>query len=235
MLRLIFLTLAVTLSAGCGAQAHRAAGQAATRSCIGAGARTPALHVGAGSAGEAAIVGTGARGIVLANQSDRDFCAWRPFARELAAAGFRVLVFNYWSADPQSDVAAAVRALRRDGAKAIGLVGASEGARAVLVAAALRGVAPNAVVSLSAENGGRTGPVILPFLSRLHAPTLFVTARNDPWTADADETRQQYGLAASAVKRLEVVPGDAHGIDLLRGQSGRKLVTRIIDFVDRFV
>jgi hypothetical protein len=199
---------------------------------LGPSSHAVTLHVQRGLTAAAAIVGTGSRGVVLANQSDRNLCAWRPLARELAHAGFRVLVFDYSGADPQADVAAAVRRLRTGGATSVGLLGASKGARAVLVAGSLRGVDPSAVVSLSAENGGRTGPPrIEPFVHRLRAPLLLVSARQDPWTANAADTREQYAVAGSPHKRMLLRPGDAHGVDLLAGPAGLKLTATIIRFL----
>jgi hypothetical protein len=64
---------------------------------------------------EAAVLGRGPTGVVLANESDLDLCAWLPFARTLSRQGVRVLLFDYAPEPPQSEVAAAARWLRTAG------------------------------------------------------------------------------------------------------------------------
>jgi dienelactone hydrolase len=199
---------------------------------LGGTARGVTLQLGGQLTAVGAILGHGTRGVVLANQSDRNLCEWLPLARQLDAQGLEALVFDYSGADPQADVAAGVRALRQGGATSVGLVGASVGARAVLVAGSLPGVDPSAVVSLSAETDARTGPPrIIPFVRRLRAPVLFVSARQDPWTAEARDTREQYAVAGSKHKRLLLEPGDAHGVDLLAGARGRRLTAAVLAFL----
>jgi predicted alpha/beta hydrolase len=171
---------------------------------------------------------------VLANQSDRDLCSWLPLARALTHAGFRVLLFDYSGAEPQTDVAATARALRRQGARSVALIGASKGARAVLVAGSLRGANASAVVSLSAESTGRTGPPrIAPFVRRLRVPVLFVAARHDPWTTNGADTHELYGAARLADRRLVELPGETHGLDLLAGARGKRFTDVIIAFLRR--
>ncbi len=183
---------------------------------------------------EGATLGAGRDGVVLANQSDRDLCSWLPLARALTHAGFRVLLFDYSAAEPQADVGAAARELRRRGANSVALMGASKGARAVLVAASLRAANIAAVVSLSAESTGRTGPPrIVPFVRRLRVPVLFVAARHDPWTADGTDTHELYEAARMAERRLVELPGDAHGVDLLAGTSGKHVTGVIVAFLRR--
>jgi hypothetical protein len=91
-------------------------------------------------------------GVVLSNQSDRNLCGWLPFARVLANLGFQALLYDYGIAgDERDDLAAAVAALRGLGAERVALLGASQGAKASLVAAS--GIRPPVagVASLSAE------------------------------------------------------------------------------------
>ncbi len=87
-------------------------------------------------------------------------------------------------------------------------------------------------MSLSAENDARTGPPrIVPFVRRLRAPVLLVSSRQDPYTADAGDTREQYRVAGSKQKRLLLEPGDAHGVDLLAGARGRRLTATVLAFL----
>jgi hypothetical protein len=187
------------------------------------------LEVGGGS--RAAVLGSGAVGVVLSNQSDQNLCGWLPFAKVLAARGFRVLVYDYGiTANPASDVARAAAVLRGLGARTVMLAGASEGAKASLIAAPEMTPPVSAVVSLSAERAMR-GQDVQPFAAKLRAPVLFVVAKGDPYGA-ADATPQLYRAAARASsRRLVVVPGDAHGTELLTGPNGAQVRSTVIDFL----
>src|SRR6266540_1294825 len=89
-----------------------------------------------GGGHQAAVLGSGGNGVVLSNQSDQNLCGWLPFGKVLAERGFRVLLYDYGAAtDPAGDVALAAAKLRSLGAGTVQLVGASEGAKASLIAA----------------------------------------------------------------------------------------------------
>lgn len=146
----------------------------------GPGVRLVAFRAGPADVVRAAVLGRGATGVVLSNQSDRDLCAWLPFARMLTRAGYRVLLYDEGGLRPWTETAAAARALRRLGVRRVELVGASEGAKSSIMAAA-GGAPADALVSLSAERHFRDGTDVLPAAARLTVPILFVAARNDPW------------------------------------------------------
>src|SRR5262245_48348448 len=105
-------------------------------------------------------LGTGGSGVVLAHIADGDSCEWLPFGRQLAAAGYRVLAFDFAGSGVSgqltggdrrdANVAAAAAHLRGEGATAVVLIGASMGANASLVAATEIGPPVAGVVSLSA-------------------------------------------------------------------------------------
>jgi pimeloyl-ACP methyl ester carboxylesterase len=179
---------------------------------------------------QAAVLGGGTAGVVLSNQSDQNLCGWLPFGKVLADRGFRVLLHDYGAtADPAGDVALAADKLRSLGAGTVQLVGASEGAKASLVAATTLQPPPAGVVSLSAERILR-GTDVLPAVAKLRAPVLFVTARDDSLVGGA--TGQLYRAATrSASRRLELVAGAAHGTDLLGGATGAKLQGTLVDFL----
>jgi pimeloyl-ACP methyl ester carboxylesterase len=181
--------------------------------------------------GQVAVLGTGPVDVVLSNQSDQDPCAWLPFARTLAARGFRVLVYDYGiTGDPAGDVAEATATLRQLGARTVLLLGASEGAKASLVAAAAIRPPVGGVVSLSAERTLR-GQDVRPSAAELRVASLFLAARDDPYGA-ADATPQLYQAAAKASsRRLVLLPGDLHGTGLLTGPNGAKVRSMIIDFL----
>ena len=172
-------------------------------------------------------LGSGPVGIVLAHGSNGSLCEWIGYARELAAAGYRVLPYN---AGPEFngvglDAEAATEALRRAGAQKVVLMGSSLGALAVDVAAAALPVQPDAVVSLSA-------PASVGFLhgldavAHLHAPVLFMAEQDDqPF---ADDAHSLYAAAASADKQLRVVPGSLHGSGMLEDPSLKATVWSFI-------
>jgi dienelactone hydrolase len=172
-------------------------------------------------------LGSGPIGIVLAHGSNGSLCEWIGYARELAAAGYRVLPYD---AGPEFsgvglDAEAATEALRRAGAQKVVVMGSSLGALAVLVAGAALPVQPDAVVSLSAPDsvGYLRG---LDAVARLRSPVLFMAAEDDqPF---ADSARSLYAAAVSSDKQLRVVPGIAHGSGLLQDPS-------LHDFVWSFI
>jgi pimeloyl-ACP methyl ester carboxylesterase len=237
--RVTVLCAVVLAVSGCTAQrATRSASpattpttqQAALDGCVQLGSAN-LVDVGGGS--QAAVLGTGPVGVVLSNQSDQNFCGWLPFAKTLASRGFRVLVYDYGTAaDPAGDVVNAAAKLRELGVRTVLLAGASRGANASLIAAP--GITPPVarVVSLSAERA-MLGQDVLPFVAKLKAPVLFITARGDRYGA-ADATPQHFKAATKASsRRLEVVAGDAHGTDLLTGPNGAKVQATIIDFLSK--
>lgn len=103
------------------------------------------------------IFGTGRTGVVIAHMNGGDVCQGTPYAKELAQAGYRVLVFDFAGfgvstaagASQRKQVAAAAAALRADGASSIVLLGGSMGATASLAAAPDVAPPPAAVVALS--------------------------------------------------------------------------------------
>ena len=172
-------------------------------------------------------LGSGPVGIVLAHGSNGSLCEWIGYARELAAAGYRVLPYD---AGPEFngvglDAEAAIEALRRAGAQKVVVMGSSLGALAVLVGGAALPVQPDAVVSLSAPDsvGYLHG---LEAVARLRSPVLFMAAEDDqPFS---DSARALYAAAVAPDKQLRVVPGLAHGSSLLEDSS-------LHDFVWSFI
>ena len=178
-------------------------------SCVGHGARVVHVH-------GVTVLGSGPRGVVLSNQSDEDLCSWAPFARMLARDGFRVALYDYGNADPVAAVAAAAARLRILGATRVALVGASEGAKASILAASH--ARARAVVSLSAERylGGID---VLPAARRLAVPVIYLYAKDDPYSQSA--TPELFRATKERAKTLVALAGSAHGTALLPRVSSR--------------
>jgi pimeloyl-ACP methyl ester carboxylesterase len=107
------------------------------------------------------IAGAGQQAVILSNESDEDLCSWLPLSRRLTALGYRAVLWDYAGGEPAAELLALTRWVRRSGVSRIVLMGASEGAKASLVAAARLGHAVRGVVSLSAETaraGRSPGP-----------------------------------------------------------------------------
>jgi len=167
------------------------------------------------------VLGTGTKGIVLAHGSGGDLCDWLPYARELAAAGYRVLSYDSRTRTlVDRNMSAAVEAMRRTGAQRVAVAGSSLGALAAVTGAAALHVQPNAVISLSGPSS--YGPLDgVAAAARLHVPVLFVAEEEDqPFAEDA---RTLYAAATSAERRLEIFPGIDHGVDMLREAAIRTL------------
>ena len=218
--------LLAALLAAAAAGAARPGGSALD-GCARPSATTKLVRFGSGGGLAGVVLGHGRTGVVLANQSDEDLCGWLRFARAAAAQGLRVLAFDYGSGAPQREVAAAASELRRRGASRIVLVGASEGAKAAILAEAARPTLAAAVVALSPERYLR-GTDVLPAARRLHVPTLFATSARDPYSAKDTPTLAH--AAGRAPARLVTVPGDAHGVDLLAGAPAATVEAAAFDF-----
>jgi pimeloyl-ACP methyl ester carboxylesterase len=172
-----------------------------------------------------ALLGTSQRAVVLSNESDENACSWLSLAGTLAAAGYRVALYDY-TGDPRTNLTAIVAYLRETGAHSVALIGASEGAKASIVVGARLSPPPDAVVSLSAEEA-LLGTDVAPYAAQLRAPTLFVTAQDDPFRA-ATATVAYYHAAPATDKQLLVRPGMQHGTELL---SDPVVHQAVIDFL----
>ena len=167
--------------------------------------------------------------VVLSHMSEGDLCVWVPYARRLAAKGFFVFPFDFRGhgfsegarnhARAAADVAAAVRAVRRLGARRVVVGGASLGGIASIVAAP--GLKPpvQGVVSVSGPAAIQGELDARPAAPRLRVPTLYLVAQGDqnaPYDFAA-EARELHDATGTAEKRIEVVPGSLHGTFLVDG------------------
>jgi pimeloyl-ACP methyl ester carboxylesterase len=184
------------------------------------------------------VLGTGNVGVALGHERGASLCNWLPFARIMAARGYRVLAFDHRGYGESQfvdypknlrvdrDVLAAVAELRRRGSTRFVVMGASMGGTAALVAApSVRGIV--AVVDLS-------GPAqyvqldAIAAVKRLAAPGLFAVGRFDAgFVADTKALR---AASRNRASRLVIRPTGAHGTALLEDAAFRALV---LGFVER--
>lgn len=173
------------------------------------------------------ILGTGRTGIVISHMRNDNVCQPAPFARELAGAGYRVLLFDFagYGVSPSSNVArhkqvaAAVTALRSDGVANVALIGGSMGATATLAAAPAITPAVRAVVALSPPTvfGDDDALAAVP---KLKMPTLYAAGEAD---GDYAANVRKFGdLTPKSTKHsVRVVAGSSvHGLWLTDPQQG---------------
>ena len=190
---------------------------------------------------EGRLFGDGTRAVVLSHMLPADQRSWFDFADRLAAEGYLVLTFDFrgycpggdggcsgGTRDPTSidqDVLGAVDFVRAEGATSIALVGASMGGTASLVAAAAEGQNVAAVVTLSAPTSVEGLAADASVLSAITAGKLFLAGVGDGAAAKAAESLYD---GSPLPKRVEILPADDHGTDLLTGPRGED-VKRLIE------
>jgi pimeloyl-ACP methyl ester carboxylesterase/predicted small lipoprotein YifL len=185
------------------------------------------------------LLGTGATGIVLANEIQKDACDWRPYAKQLAGRGYRVLAFDFNSdlrsgyvqgSTDNDDVASAAGLLRQRGAQKVVLLGASRGGTAVLVAATKIQPSVAGVISLSgpASISGMNASLAVP---QLTVPVLYIVASLDrSFAADAQTL---YNASPKALAKLVVLEGVGHGVQFPLGEAASSV--RAMMEVDAFL
>jgi pimeloyl-ACP methyl ester carboxylesterase len=186
------------------------------------------------------LYGTGDRAVVLAHGGRFNKESWEKQARILAAANFRVLAIDFrgygkstgpGQADPLSaplhlDVLAAVRYLRKTGAKKVSVVGGSMGGSAAGDASiASQPGEIDRIVFLGAAPNGPAG--------KLKSATLFIVARDD---ASGDHELRLPGIRAQyekapELKELIVLDGSAHAQYLFQTDQGDRVMREILRFL----
>ena len=187
-------------------------------------------------------------GVVLAHMQPADQSSWFDYAETLADDGYQALTFNFRGYCPGGDagcssgetelsllwrdVLAAVRFLRSSGIARVAVIGASMGGTAALVAAAQPAARIGAVAALSAPisiQGLIASPEML-----VVAPSakLFVAGNAD--AAAAAEAQSLYDLSAPP-KRVEIVPSEDHGTELLEGNQGPNVRQLLQAWLARFL
>ncbi|MFN8110343.1 MAG: alpha/beta fold hydrolase [Thermoleophilia bacterium] len=196
-----------------------------------AGFRRTVLRTADGVRLAAAESGSGATAVILVHQADTTLCDWLPYARRLRAQA-RVLALDlrgYGASDGaveraaigrfDRDVAAAVRRVRREGARRVVLIGASMGGAVVLSAAGRIHPTVSAVVSLSAP---AEWPDITPGRAarRLRIPLILAAGAQD--SGFAQDARTLARLAAANPRaRLVILDSAHHGVQLVDGRDAQ--------------
>jgi pimeloyl-ACP methyl ester carboxylesterase len=185
------------------------------------------------------VYGKGARAVVLAHGGRFNKESWRPQAEVLVSRGFEVLAIDFrgfgcstgpgdkdmFTAPMENDVLAAVRYLRKQGAKTVSVIGGSFGGTAT----------GNA--SIKSKPGEIDRIVLLaaaPSLpaEQLKSRTLFIVAHDD---ANDDGPRlpgirSQY-LRAPQPKELIVLDGSAHAQFLFQTDQANRVMQEILRFL----
>lgn len=187
------------------------------------------------------LFGEGATAVVLSHMLPADQRSWFDYAGRLAEQGYLVLTYDFRGYCPGGDggcsqgerdvssiwrdVLGAIDLVRSRGASRVVLVGASMGGTASLVAAAEEGVDVQAVVTLSAPISIEGLVADAPLLQQIAAGKLFIAGVGD---ATAAEAAEELYATSPPPKRVEIVPADDHGTDLLTGAQS-EAVKRLIE------
>jgi pimeloyl-ACP methyl ester carboxylesterase len=203
---------------------------------------------------DGAVLGSGSTGVVLAHEAPADLCGWAPYATVLSRAGFRVLLFDLRGfgrsqspTDPAKqgrfsrDLDGAVAELKRDGARAVVLMGASFGGITSMVAGSRLGSKIAGVVSVSGEThlgnvyGGPNSELdAFAAVPKLHAPFLVLSSQRDGYLLPSG-ARALVHAAGSPHARLLLLPGGYHGWDLLTVAPYRNRASRaVVEFIRRY-
>jgi len=185
------------------------------------------------------IYGEGDRAVVLAHGGQFNKESWQKQARALVAAEFQVLALDFrgygksrgpgdsepMDAPLYQDVLAAVRYLRKSGAKTVSVVGASMGGWAAGDASiASRAGEIDRVIFLGSAPGGPA--------DKLKCPSLFIVARDDT-SGDGPRLpgiRAQYERAPQP-KDLIIVEGSAHAQFLFQTDQEERVMREIVRFL----
>jgi alpha-beta hydrolase superfamily lysophospholipase len=185
------------------------------------------------------VYGKGDRGVVLAHGGRFTKESWKPQAEQLAKAGFHVLAFDFrgfgqshgpgdkdmFTAPMHLDVLAAVRYLRKNGAKTVAVIGGSFGGGAAADASiASQPGEINRLILLAAEGNGPA--------EKIKAPLLEIVARDD---ASEDGPRlpriRAWFEKALQPKELMVLDGSAHAQFLFQTDQADRVMKEVLRFL----
>jgi pimeloyl-ACP methyl ester carboxylesterase len=185
------------------------------------------------------LYGKGDQGVVLAHGGRFNKESWEKQARALAKAGFRVLAIDFrgfgqskgpgqadlFSAPLHLDVLAAVRYLRKTGAKTVSVVGGSLGGEAAADAAIE--AEPGEIDRLVLLAAWANGPA-----EKIKGRKLFIVCRDDADDAGLrlPRIREQYEKAPDP-KELVILEGSAHAQFIFATDQGERLMAEILRFL----
>jgi pimeloyl-ACP methyl ester carboxylesterase len=185
------------------------------------------------------LYGKGESGVVLAHGGRFNKESWEKQARALASAGFRVLALDFrgygkshgpgdsapMDAPLHMDVLAAVRYLRKTGAKSVSVVGGSMGGGAAGDASIAS--QPGEINRLVFLGASPNGPA-----EELKSSSLFIVARDD---ANEDGPRlpriQTQYQKAPEPKALVILDGSAHAQFLFQTDHAERVMREILRFL----
>jgi pimeloyl-ACP methyl ester carboxylesterase len=185
------------------------------------------------------VYGEGERAVVLAHGGQFNKESWQKQAQTLERAKFRVLALDFrgygksrgpgdsepMDAPLYKDVLAAVRYLRKTGAKTVSVVGASMGGWAAGDASIAS--QPGEINRLVFLGSAPNGPA-----DKLKSPSLFIVARNDA-SEDGPRLpaiREQYEKAPKATE-LIILDGSAHAQFLFQTDQADRVMREILRFL----
>jgi pimeloyl-ACP methyl ester carboxylesterase len=187
-------------------------------------------------------------GVVLAHMFPADQSSWYDFAERLGRVGYRVLTFDFRGYCPGGDagcsegerdipaiwqdVEGAIAELRDRGVLRVGLVGASMGGTASLIAASKEGTGVDAIVTLSAPTEFEGLDANAEVLAQAAGAKLFLAGHED--TAAAAAVDALYAQSLQPKRPLILTTGD-HGTDILTGNQAGIASTEIVNWLERYV
>jgi pimeloyl-ACP methyl ester carboxylesterase len=185
------------------------------------------------------LYGRGHRGVVLAHGGRFTKENWQKQAQYLARAGFHILAFDFrgfgqshgpgesdlFTAPMRLDVLAAVRYLRKKGAKTVAIVGGSFGGGAAADASiASQPGEINGLVLLAADWNGPA--------ERIKAPLLVIVARDDGNDEGLRLPRiRAWFDKAPQPKKLLVLDGSAHAKFLFQTDQADRVMKEVLRFL----
>ena len=187
------------------------------------------------------LYGKGDRGLVLAHGGRFNKESWAPQAPVFAQAGFHVLAIDFrgygkstgpGAGEPLSaplylDVLAAVRYLRKSGAKTVAVVGGSMGAGAGADATILGD--PGEIERI-VELGGVAGNVSP---EKMTVPKLFIVTRDDTSGSGPRLPDQLKAYAATPQpKQLIILEGSAHAQFMFQSDLNERVMREILTFLN---
>jgi pimeloyl-ACP methyl ester carboxylesterase len=185
------------------------------------------------------LYGKGDKGVVLAHGGRFNKESWEKQARAMAQAGFRVLAIDFrgygqskgpgqadiYTAPLHLDVLAAVRYLRKTGAKTVSVVGGSLGGGAAADAAieAEQGEIDHVILIAAMANGAP---------EKIKGRKLFILCRDDANGAGPrlPGIREQFEKAPNP-KELVILEGSAHAQFIFATEQGERLMAEILRFL----